>query len=91
MDLTCRECHMTFNTEEEFANHRTKFCINSDYYDPEILQNTLTKQSKNTSNKEVKTKSKEKKTTRKMKKSNTKETAKKASLGIRSRKQRIII
>ena len=38
---------MTFSTEEEFANHRTKFCVNSDYYDPAILQNTLTKQSKN--------------------------------------------
>ena len=35
---------MTFTTEEEFANHRTKFCVQSDYYDPAVLSNTLTKQ-----------------------------------------------
>ena len=29
VDLTCRECHMTFSTEEELANHRTKFCVNT--------------------------------------------------------------
>ena len=41
MAHSCRECNMSFETAESLANHKTNFCIDSDWVDPEVMKRQL--------------------------------------------------
>ena len=41
MAFACRECNMNFDTAEALANHKSNFCVDSDWVDPDIMKRQL--------------------------------------------------
>ena len=39
--LECKDCFLKFSTAEELANHKEKFCTESDWYDPLMMKASL--------------------------------------------------
>ena len=39
--LECLECNLQFASKEELVNHKEKFCVESDWFDPVVMKQTL--------------------------------------------------
>ncbi len=40
-ELECKDCFLKFSSAEELANHKEKFCTESDWYDPLMMKASL--------------------------------------------------
>ena len=46
MSFECIECSLKFNTKAELANHKEKFCVDSQWHDPLAMQQTIEAESR---------------------------------------------